>query len=102
MLVAFLQVDVLPLLLDEHAGRCNVAVNKAGVFQLDGDFKGDLFRGALHPKDLLEQVNPKPLGLLFFVALIFPVKGELLCGSPLLGFSHGNTPHKMVFFFSIA
>ena len=92
LLVALLEIDVLPLLLDKDAGFFDIGVDEAGVAQEDGQLKGEPFFGLLHAEHLAQQGPPEGLGLLLFIAPARPVLDELPRRLSLLAVLHAAPP----------
>ena len=76
-------------LLDEHLGRRDIAVDKAGVAEFDLPFEGNEVADVLNDEDIGEQVEPELLAFAFLVAAVGPVGLELQSCAILLGFVHG-------------
>ena len=104
LLIAPGQHDVLALLLHQHPGLGDVAVDefggalpRAGVVHLHTALEADVLLRLLHPKDLLQQRQPERLGLLLLVPAVLPVRRKLSCRRPLLHVRHGVSPPEFVF-----
>ena len=67
------EVDMAAFLLDEHLGRRDIAVDKAGVAEFDLPFEGNEVAYVLDAKDIREQVEPELLAFAFLVAAVGPV-----------------------------
>ena len=78
------------LLLNQHFGGRNRAVDKAGVVEVNLFLKSDELFRLFHAVDITQKRKPKGLTFPFFVALIFPVGGKFLCGLLLLCGSHSG------------
>ena len=76
-------------LLDEHLGRRDIAVDKAGVAEFDLPFEGNEVADVLNAEDIGEQVEPELLAFAFLVAAVGPVGLKLQCCTILLGLVHG-------------
>ena len=79
LLVALPKVNICALLLDQHPGVFNIAVNKAGMIQFYPYFKFNGIGGLLHAEHILQKGDPKPLGLLLFVTVTRPILHKLFC-----------------------
>ena len=77
LLVALPQINILSLLLNQDAGVCNITVNEAGVVQLDGEFKGNIFFRLFNAVNLLQERQPECLRFLFFIARPFQSAANL-------------------------
>ena len=90
LLIATGQHDVLALLLHQHPGLGNIAVDKlGGAFPCAGVVH--------HAEDLLQQRQPERLGLLLLVPTVLPVRRKLSRRRPLLHVRHGVSPPESVF-----
>ena len=85
------QVFVNALLLNQHMGRGDNAVNEAGMVQLHLFLKRDKTAHILNTQHIREQRQPKCLALSLLIAFIFPVSRELPGGYLLLRISHTIT-----------
>ena len=77
-------------LLDEHLGGRDIAINEAGVAELDLAFEGDEVADVLDAKYIGEQVEPELLAFAFLVTAVGPVGLELQRCAILLGLIHGG------------
>ena len=89
---AFAKTDIPALLLDEDAGVPDETVDETGMVQLYGDLKVDVLLRLGHTEDFLQQRQPEGLRLLFFVAAVLPIGGELSGGGPLFPVGHIPVP----------
>ena len=84
------EVDMAAFLLNEHLGRRDIAVNKAGVAEFDLPFEGDEVADVLDAEDIGEQVEPELLAFAFLVTAVGPVGLKLQRCAILLGLVHGG------------
>ncbi len=92
LLGAFAKTHIPALLLDEDAGVPDETVDETGMVQLYGDLKVDVLLRLGHTEDFLQQRQPEGLRLLFFVAAVLPIGGELSGGGPLFPVGHIPVP----------
>ena len=83
------EVDMATFLLNEHLGRRDIAVDKAGVAEFDLPFEGDEVADVLDAEDIGEQVEPELLAFAFLVTAVGPVGLKLQRCAILLGLIHG-------------
>ena len=84
LLDRLVQIFIQALLLNQHVGAGDDAVNKAGVVQHNLVFKADKLRWVLHLQHLAQKLQPKGLAFTLFVALACPVLDKLLHSQALL------------------
>lgn len=87
--VSLVQVNILPLLLDQYAGRLNQTVNKAGVVQLHAHLKINVLVRLGYAINLLQKRHPESLRFLLFVAASLPVGRKFFRGRSFFHIGHG-------------
>ena len=102
LLVPSGEVNICAFLLNQHMGIFDIAVNKAGMVQLHANLKFYGIGRLFHSKNILEQINPEPLGFLFLVAMACPILYKLLGSGFLLYICHIFAPFRSIFFIIIS
>ena len=97
--VTFPQVNIHPLLLDQHSRLRDVTVNEFcrtfsgfGIIDFDAPLEADGFFWFLYAKNFLQQCQPKSLCFLLLIAVFLPIQGKLFGCRSLFCVVHNFLP----------